>query len=193
MMGEEGIKSALEIAMEKISRLPELTPEEIAGQKEREYMPIGEALCQRYLNGAITDKDLSFELEKCHGDKEHIVRRALISSLCRSIQLENLPNANMALKGIMFLFAGQNKAVERLTGDFQRILEEFVRDRDGKYGEFQAQARDRLNKLGISGSAIRINPNEDKFWQAELRRIRHTYEPRLSNLRKILIQEFQTE
>ena len=79
MMGEEGIKSALEIAMEKISRLPELTPEEIAGQKEREYMPIGEALCQRYLNGAITDKDLSFELEKCHGDKEHIVRRTLVS------------------------------------------------------------------------------------------------------------------
>lgn len=192
-MGEEGIKSALEIAMEKISGLPDLTPEEIARQKEREYIPIGEALCQRYLDGAITDKDLPFELGKCHGDKEHIVRRAMVSSLCRSIQLENVPNANRALKGIMLLFAGENKAVESLTGDFQRILEEFERDREGKYGEFQAQARNRLNKLGISGSAIRINPHEDKFWQAELRRIRHRYEPRLSNLRKILIQEFQTE
>ena len=192
-MGEEGIKSALEIAMEKISGLAELTPEEIARQKEREYMPIGEALCKRYLDGAIIDKHLAIELSKYPADQGRIVRRALVSCLCRSIQLEDEPKANKALQGFLCFLASENRALGGVAKDYQRILDEFEKDRQGKYPEFESLSTERLRKLGISGSAVSLNPNEDKSWQAELGRIRNAYEPQLAALRKILMQEAQGE
>jgi hypothetical protein len=47
---EERIKSAFEIAMERISDLPELTPEEIAAQNEKKYGPIGKVIAGNYVN-----------------------------------------------------------------------------------------------------------------------------------------------
>ena len=57
-MKEEKIKSALEIAMEKVSDLPELTREEIEEQKEKEYGPVGDAVAKKYLSGTISDGEL---------------------------------------------------------------------------------------------------------------------------------------
>src|SRR5512137_2431855 len=59
---EEGIKSAFELAMERISGLPKLTPEEKAEQKEREYAPIGTSIAVKYMDGALADSELPIQL-----------------------------------------------------------------------------------------------------------------------------------
>ncbi len=192
-MGEDGIKSALEIAMEKISGLPELTPEEIARQKEKEFALLGEALCHRYLDGAIAGGDLVTELGKYREDRRRIVRRALVSSLCLSLQLEDILKADRAYKGIAQLLADKSGDSDEMIRNFKKIIDDFAQESQGKSREFEAKAREKIRKMGISGSAIRHNLKEDESWQTELRRIRQVYEPRLERLRNLLMRKISTE
>jgi hypothetical protein len=180
---EEKIKSALEIAMEKVARLPGLTPEEIAAQKEKEYGPIGEALCLKYLKGTLSGRDLPSELDKYRGDEGRIVRRALILSLCRSIQFEDVRKARIAMEGIALLAAGDGNGMEEARRDFEQILGEVDRETQKTLRTFESSAKARLKSLGISGSAIRLNPNADPDWLQELARIRQAFEPRMEKLR----------
>jgi hypothetical protein len=183
---EERIKSALEIAMERLSELPDLTPEEIAEQKEKEYEPIGEALGNRYMQDMIDGNDLLAELHRHQGEPGRIVRRALVSTLCASIGLENLRASEKALKGILEVTEDREdwkeKALSfwnRLSGDFERQLEE-------KAVELEAAAREDLKCLGISGTAIRPNLAENEGAKQGLADLRRSFDPELEKLKIML-------
>jgi hypothetical protein len=189
---EERIKSALEIAMEKLSDLPELTPEEIQEQKEKEYSPVGEALAKKYLSGAISDGELRVELARHTGEPGEIVRYALAESFCRELHLENdMEISGRALKGLKLLVSGKIKAVERIGNEFREIIEEFDRKTEEDSGQFEVLAIERLGKLGIAGSAIRPNMNEDEHWKEYLHEIQNVFEPRLEDIRNRLMRELQ--
>lgn len=191
---EERIKSALEIAMERISRLPELTPEEVAAQKEKEFGPVGEAMAKRYLNGTIPGSELRAELHRYRGEQRQIIRRAMITSLCQEIRLDNDPEAaQAALKGMSETIPEKTSFFEQAGRDFTVILSEFGQEKDIKSREFEVFARERMRNIGISGPAIRPNLNEEKQWRQELSRIQQTYEPRLESLKSMLMRELQTQ
>ena len=88
-MEEERIKSALELAMERVAGLPELTPEEIAEQKEKEYRPVGETLGNKYLQGVIDGREMASELSQYRGEPARIVGKSLVSCLRSSIRLDD--------------------------------------------------------------------------------------------------------
>ena len=191
-MKEEKIKSALEIAMEKVSDLPELTPEEIAEQNEKEYGPIGEAVASRYLNGSITDGELSLEWNKYSGIPERIFRRRLVAAFCGEIRLDNDADIAMkALKGLKLIAADEHCVVDSASEDFSKIVDRFIEQKNLKLRQFEIYALDRLNGLGISGSAIRPNLNEDAQWKEELREIQNGYERQLADIRGRVIRELQ--
>jgi hypothetical protein len=190
---EERVKSAFEIAMERISLLPELTPEEIAAQKEKECAPIGNGISQRYLVGAISDGELPAELDRYPGDRQQIIRRALIAGLCRAIRLEDEGGvARKALKGMSQLASAKGGFFEDAVKDFEQILSEFEQEQEDNSREFEVLARERLRDLGISGSALRPNLNADQHWQQKLGKIRQAYEPRLDDFKQRLIQKLQS-
>jgi hypothetical protein len=191
-LGEERIKSALEIAMEKISGLPELTPEEIIEQKEKEYGPMGESIAQRYLDGRLSDSEMPAELGKYSGEEGLIVRRALVAGLCNELRLDNDgETAGKALQAMKQL-TSEKKRIEQVVKDFLKIFSEFAEEREEKFREFAVLAGNALESRGISGSAVRPNMNENRLWQEELGRIRNESEPRLRDLRNKLMQELQT-
>jgi len=71
---EDGkIKSALEIAMEKVAKMADLTPKEIREQKDREYRPRGEVTASKYLSHVIKNTDLAVELSKYQGEEGEVV------------------------------------------------------------------------------------------------------------------------
>jgi hypothetical protein len=188
---EERIKSAFEIAMERISELPDLTTEEIAAQKEKQYRPVGEAIATRYLNGLISSNEVAGEIEKYRDEQKQIVECALISSLCNAVLIEGDPkSAERAMEGISLIKPGKRTLVEKAARDFQTIRREFAREKHEKSNELGVTAVRGLQKLGISGSAVRPNLNENPDWQKELTRIRQKYESRLTALRSTLQQEF---
>jgi hypothetical protein len=186
---EEEIKSAFELAMERVVRMPRLTPEEMAEQKEREYGPLGVAIAVRYLDGVLSDTDLPHELNKHDGIQLSIVRRALISSLCREIQFEKGPGpVRRALNGLAQIAPEKKDVIERSRDDYARLAEEFEAAKEKSLGEFAITANTQLQALGISGSAVRANLNENAQWKEELTRIRQSFEPKLEQLREDLIR-----
>jgi hypothetical protein len=190
---EEGIKSALELAMERISGMPDLTPEEKAEQKEREHAPIGAAIAVRYMGGALTDTELPIELKRYRGSRQQIVRRALISSLCREMRPEKgRETALKALRGIVQIAPEKKEFLEKAEKSFSQILSDFEKDKKASYGRFEASSAEKIRAFGISGSAVRLNLNENEAWSHELIRLAQACEPRLEKLRDALIEELNS-
>ncbi|MBN1566929.1 MAG: hypothetical protein JXA73_03725 [Acidobacteria bacterium] len=192
-MEEERIKSAFELAMERISALPELTPEEKEEQKERECAPVGISLAYKYMEGTLADTDLPVELERCEGSRRQIVRRALITSLCREMSLEKKRAAALkALSGVMRIAPEAKGILQEAEHAYMRILDEFEVEKKKEFAKFQADAVEKLKARGISGTAVRINFDENEQWNRELFCLRQAYEPRLESIRDRIIRELHS-
>ena len=184
-MEDKRIRSALEIAMERAASMPGLTQEELAEQKEREYRPRGAAMGRRYLEGMLKKRDLQTELSKYRGQEGEIVKRAFLLTLNQSIKLESKSMSLKALEGI--------KAVEP-TADFgemkrqiEAIFDEFGQQLERKIPRYEALEKEKLQQIGISGSAVRPNLEESQAWQEELKRIQSEYDSRISKLEENLL------
>ncbi len=95
-MGDK-IRTVIEIAMEKMAAMDDITPAEAAEQKEKEYRPRGEGLAARYLADVIRGIDLKTEMAR-YSDKERaIVRRACLSALMASITIEDVTRSLRAV------------------------------------------------------------------------------------------------
>ena len=99
-MAEDRIKSAREIAMERLARMPALTPEELNEQREKEYGPRGKGIAGRYLDGPLRSSDLAGELRRYQGKEGEVVRKAFVSALCDAISLRDEAKSVRAIEGI---------------------------------------------------------------------------------------------
>jgi hypothetical protein len=190
---EDGVKSALEIAMERLSRLPELTSEEIAEQKEKEYRPVGEAIGHRYLQDMISERVLLSEWSQNRGEAGLVVRGALVSTLCASIQLADLHAAEKALTGLLALAEGKPDFRADARSRWERLLHGFESRMAETAREFEAAARDDFADLGISGSAVRPNLRENDSFQKESDMIRRSFEPALEEFRSMAAENLQSD
>ena len=184
---EHGIKSAIEIAMEKIAGIPELTPEEAIKQKEKEYRPLGEAIAKRYLEGSLREDEVSIELGKYPDDKGQIVRRAFASRLCQSIGIGDAKKSLRALEGVE-LISGRREYVDKVRRDLEGIVSQFEKESTQRFLVFQKAQTEKLKTLGIAGSAVKYNFKSTEDWRQEWNRIRQAYEPRLNQVRETLIK-----
>lgn len=191
-MEEDGIKSALEIAMERLSRLPELTSEEIAEQKEKEYKPVGEAIGHRFLQDMISERELLSEWNQNRGEAGFIVRGALVSTLCASIQLADLRAAEKALTGLFALAEENPDFSADVRSRWERLLHGFESRMAKTSAQFEAAARKDFADLGISGSAMRPNLRENASFQKEKDTILRSFEPALEEFRSIAAEKLQS-
>ena len=192
-MEEERVKTALELAMERISGLPELTPEEIAEQKEKEYRPVGEALAGRYMRDIIGEQDIPAELSRHQGDSGPIVRRAFISSLCRAIQLEDFQMTVKALNGLYSLAGNTEGVREKANAVWIEIVDGFQKRKNKTLQECEASEKEKLAALGISGSAIRPNLGANESLKKEMEQLYRSFEPGLEKLRAMFLRKLQAE
>lgn len=158
-MTEDRVKSAREIAMEKIARIAGFSPEELAKQKHSEFGPRGESIARKYLDGTVRGTDLQRELGKYHGEEGQIVRRSFISYLCKSIELIDAARSRKAMQGVR-LIAGEDVRFEELKKEYEQILAEFEQQTQQAYTVFETIEKERLRTIGVSGSAIRPNVKE---------------------------------
>jgi hypothetical protein len=180
---EEKIKSALELAMERVSRLPELTPEEIAEQKERELRPIGRTISSKYLQDWIDENGLLAELHNYQGEQKSIVRRALVSSLCQSIQLEDISKSEKAFQGLASLEKDVTEFWEEIQKTFLQIRRDFEREKQIFYKKYESIAKVKLQNAGIRGSAVKPNLIENEDWLRNMNGVCRTYEPKLKEIK----------
>jgi hypothetical protein len=181
-MEEHKIKSAREIAMEKMSRIPDLTPEELLKQEETEYRPIGEAITQKYLIGAIKSSELPAELNKLPKIEGRFVKKYFISSMLQSIELSDPIKSLRVMSGLEVLVSNPDYFKE-LKKEFAEYLKRFNTETSLKEGEYASRAKESLKRLGISGPAVQPNLNIHKEWLAELDMIRKPYDEKINQLR----------
>jgi hypothetical protein len=93
------------------------------------------------------------------------------------------------LAGIALLNRGKAALLQEAGKSFQRVFDDFEREKQEKLCEFTSLANEELKRIGVSGSAVRLNLKHNESWQQELGRIRQSYEPKLKDLKDRLLQE----
>jgi len=170
------IKSALEIAMEKVEKLEQATEEE---RLKWQYVPEGEKLAARYLR---EDCNLVIEL----GKYEEKVRRYIIEGagdiLIRNI---NLPKNDLAkrnnrqvmegLKGLKSDKVAVENVYSKLRQIFNHYVEQGEQQRKQAYEtlktEFEAKVRQAMQQqLGLT-AGVKIDVEKQPQFQEEWRQM----------------------
>jgi hypothetical protein len=169
------IKSAREIAAEKVARLGETTEEE---RLEWKYVPEGEKLATRYLSEG---GNLTLALDKHDEKTKKYVTRGVASVLVRNIGLPDSDlakkNNKRAMDGLKLVKTNQI-ALENTYTQMRRIFDHYLgqgsEQRRQAYeslkAEFEAQLRQALQQqLGAFGQ-LQIDVEKQAQFQAEWRR-----------------------
>ena len=174
-MGEE-IKSALEIAMEKVEKLGEVTEEE---RRKWKYVPEGEKLAVRYLKQNL---NLLAELTQYEENAKKYVIEGAQDILTRDI---NLPkndvarrNNKRAMDGLKIL-KSDKVSVENVYSRIRRIFEHYVEQgepqRKQAYESLKAEVEARIQQavkqqLGTF-AGIKIDVESQPQFQEEWRKV----------------------
>lgn len=186
-MEEHRIKSAWEIAMEKISKIPDLTPEELLKQEENEYKPVGEAITKRYLAGTLKSSELPLELNKHSKVEGKIVKRFFISSMLKSIELIDATKSLRVMSGLE-VFGSNPGRFDELRKELEEHLKRFEKETSSKREIYEIIAKQNLQNLGITGLAVKPNLAENNQWKEELNLIRRPYIEKLDKIKNELRQ-----
>ncbi len=148
------IKSAREIAMEKVEKLEQATDEERLKWK---YTPEGEKLAARYLK---QNCNLAVELSKYDEKERRYIIEGAVDILVRNINLpqDDLARKNnrRAMEGVKNL-KGDKVAVENVYSKLRRIFNHYIeqgeQQRQQAYetlkSEFEVKARQAMQQQGL--------------------------------------------
>ena len=173
-MGE--IKSAHEIAMEKVAKLGEPTEEE---RRQWKYVPEGEKLAARYLK---EDLSLAIELNKYDQSAVRYVKAGLSKILVNNISLPKderaKKNNRKAMNGIKDLKSAKiavENVYSKLRNIFSHYQEQGTEQRKQAYqqlkAEFEAQVEQAMQQQLGSFAGVKIDVEKHPQFQDEWRKI----------------------
>jgi hypothetical protein len=149
---EQRIKSAFEIAMERVEKLGDLSTEEKQRLRQEELASAGEALAERYLSG-LPLRDIDTELAKRNDDDRRVVTRQLVSHLLDKVHFDDPAADDTTLAALEHLAADSGIAqnVKEILQQHGAALEKARQESVHTLGKAKLQE---LERRGISGSAI---------------------------------------
>jgi len=174
-MGEE-IKSALEIAMEKVEKLGEVTEEERLGWK---YVPDGEKLAGRYLKQNL---NMLSELGKFEDRAKKYVMKGAQEVLIRNLELprnDYLRKKNRRVMDGIKLLKNDKVGVENVFSKVRRIFDHYVeqgeQQRRQAYESLKVDVEARIQQalkqqIGTLAN-VRIDVEKQPQFQEEWRRV----------------------
>ena len=176
------IKSAWELAMEKVERLGRLSPEELGRQTEEKCESIGQVLADKYLGG-LAAWQLDIELEKIGADDRDLVKRSLASKLIQAIELGNNDRLGRVMEGILAL-TQDHEAVGEIGHAIEQLFDEYRPLEEQASREMEKAAGDVLHQLRISGSAIgAVSPEFMSDYRENLDTSAEPYREKLEGLK----------
>ena len=189
------IKSAREIAMEKIAAMGEPTEAE---RMEWKYLPEGEKLAARYLKGEF---QLSSELVKFDIIALPFIVRGVCAVLIKNINLptdEAAQKANkIAMDGVKSIKTDKSKA-EAILNQMRQIFTHYTtqgeQQRKQAYAvlkeDFQAKVEQALQQqMGSAGANMRIDIEKQPQFQEEWRKVKNQLETQYTKVLTELKQQ----
>jgi len=181
------IKSSIELAMEKMAKLPKLTKDEIQERQEKEYAPQGQTLARELLTGVLAETRLEVELFRHEGEPGRIVRKAFSAALCQAIDLEDAETTTKVCNAIKLLVRDDylEEAVSH-SDSLDGILQDYERQKQQELATIEAAESARVRDLGVSGSAIRLNPRENERWHQKWSELQQAFRPQADEVKREL-------
>jgi len=188
------IKSALEIAMEKVEKLGEATEEE---RLKWQYVPEGERLAARYLR---QDCNLVAELGQYQGDVKKYIIEGAEEILIRNMELPKDDLAKrknrQAMDGLKIV-KGDKVSVENVYSKLRRIFDHYLKQGEQQKkqayerlkAEFEARIQEAIQQQFGSFVGIRIDVERQPQFQEEWRKI----QAQLDSQYVILLDEYKRE
>jgi hypothetical protein len=177
------IKSAWELAMEKVDKLGKLSPEEMRRHKEDRCREIGEGLAEKYLAGAPL-RDLKLDLDKNKGEDRGLVEAAVALRLIASIDLGDAERVSRVFEGLSAVDIGSRETQPDIRAEIEALFGEYREADQKRRREVDTAARGVLHQLRISGSAIgSVNPEVVPEWKSELDKIARPFRGRLDDIK----------
>lgn len=190
------IKSAAEIAAEKVKNLGTATEEERLAWK---YLPEGEKLAARYLKG---EADLAIELKKFDEKARKQVSRGAQEVLIRNIDMprndftrKNNKTAMDGLKSIKTDKVGVENIYSKMRQVFKHYSEQGETQKRQAYqslkAEFEAKLRQAVKQQMGTTAGVRIDAESHPQFQEEWRRMAGQFDSQYYNLLSDYKQELE--
>lgn len=181
------LKSAWEIAQERVNRLGKLSTGEREEQEKQRYRQIGQALAQKWLDSS-RHVDMGAELNK-HGEKgREMIKQALIGHLTEAIAFTNVQSIDTTKRLIEAISSVQPELrpqAEEMAG----LLHEYEEAEQKLRQELEGDYRETLHRLRISGTAVgAINLEASDKWQLARNELLEVFTPALDDLKRALVR-----
>ncbi|MFC1971723.1 hypothetical protein ACFLV0_07390 [Chloroflexota bacterium] len=181
------IKSAAEIAREKIEKLGEVTEEERLKWK---FIPEGEKLAARYIK---EDCHLDTEINKYEEKARKYVTESINDILIRNINLPGNDIARQMNKKAMEGLKAIKKdkvSVENMFSKMRHVLEHYVKEGEEQRrqayeslkSEFEAKIQQALKQQTGINSSMKIDVERQPQFQEEWRNLRFQMDSQYNNL-----------
>jgi hypothetical protein len=178
------IRSTLDIVMEKTKGL-RMTDEEKERFWEEGISQRANGLCVRYLDGHMEWEDIEKEILKGEAREIPILKKALLTHLVNSIRLSALNDR--AMNAIDLLTTGREKENLKRINDLISI---YLKTKKKREKRLRADLWAELEKIGISGSAVLPNVEDNPKWKAMESEIETEFNKKLQELKERLNKAF---
>lgn len=181
-MGE--LKSAWEIAQDKVDGLGSLSPEEKRKLQEEKYDQIGRALADKYLEKENTNYLLT-KTQKYEGQDRQMVTHAVIERLVDRIDIkysQTIKKINEGLQAISDIQA------TNIVNQIDELFKEYQQAEAEENQKIEKAGREILHGMRIAGTAIgKINIQANAEWKQSLEHLSLPYQERLNILKQALL------
>lgn len=180
------MKSAWEIAQERVNRLGRLSGDEQEQQERERYRQIGQALAQRWLDGS-RQTDVNAELDRHDEKGRKIITQGLIRRLTEAIDLANDRSIDDKKRVVQAIGIVEPR-LQPKADELAELLQQYQEAEQKLRGELEVDYRETLHRLRISGTAVgAINLEASGEWQLARSELIAAFAPRLSALKQALV------
>jgi len=176
-MGE--IKSAVELAMEKTKGM-HLSHEEKEKLKEEELHSKAQGLVNRFLEVDFHLKEVEKDLAKYDPGQRERMEKLMLHYLGETIQLDR--DNDLIFQGIEAFEKKSQNTIKKIRD----LIEGYRQRQEKEYKQAEKVLLKKLERQGISGSAVQPRIEGSQEWQEALNKFKQPFEDQLHTLKEQL-------
>ncbi len=176
-MGE--IKSAIELAMEKTKGM-HLSHEEKEKIKEEELHSKAQGLVNRFLEGDFHLKEVEKDLAKYEPGQRGPMEKLMLRYLRDAINLDR--DNDLIFQGIEAFDKTSKNPIKKI----KELVEGYRQRQEKEYKQAEKVLLKKLEREGISGSAVQPRLEGSQEWQEVLNKFKPPFEDQLHTLKEQL-------
>jgi hypothetical protein len=180
------LKSAWEVAQERVNKLGKLSAEEKEQQERQQYRQIGRALAQKWLDSPH-QLDVTAELNRYEEKERALIKETIIARLLEAIELRPIKRID-EVKKIIRVISGLRPELQPKAEGIGQLFQEYEEAEQNIRQELEGNYRAALHQLRISGTAVDVtNVEASPQWQSAQQGLIEAFAPRLDDLKQALV------